>query len=74
MVVAVVCFSREAPWKGAKGVIVLPGITDNSGNSYLIDKFMSTEFPLNIWLMELAVQQNLFNFQVHLAWHPESRT
>ena len=51
----------------------MPGVTDNLGNSYIVDRLMSTKFPLDVWLMELAVQQNLRNVQFHLAWHPREQ-
>lgn len=73
VVIAMVCFAKDAPWKDAKGVVVVPGITDNKGNSYLVDRLMTTKFPLNVWLMELAVQRNLHNVQCHFAWHPREQ-
>ena len=72
VVVAVVCFLKEPLWKDAKGVVVCPGITDNSGNSYIVDRCMSTEFPLNFWLIVVAGQQNFFNFSFFFHGTPES--
>lgn len=34
----------------------MTGLTDNLSNSYLLDKFLSTKFPVSLVLMELAKQ------------------
>ena len=33
------------------------GSTDNMGNMYLIRRLMTTKFPLNMYLMEIAAQR-----------------
>ena len=44
--------------------------TDNQGNSYLLDKLMTTKFPLGVVLMELACQLGLRRACLHARWIP----
>jgi hypothetical protein len=55
---------------GAEGVIEISGETDNRGNSFVVDKLMSTKFPLNVVLMELAFQLHERGLSLDLKWIP----
>ena len=44
--------------------------TDNQGNSYLLDKLMTTTFLLGVILMELACQLGLRRACLHARWIP----
>ena len=44
--------------------------TDNQGNSFLLDKLMTTKFPLGVVLMELACQLGLRRACMHARWIP----
>ena len=43
------------------GSVSFKGGTDNQGNSYLLDKLMTTKYPLGVVLMEVACQLGLRN-------------
>ena len=43
-------------------------ITDNVGNSYVVGKLMSTEFPICAVLMELAEQHGMSGSRLRLEW------
>ena len=44
--------------------------TDNQGNAFLLDKMMTTKFPLGIILMELAHQLGLRRAVLRAEWLP----
>jgi hypothetical protein len=52
------------------GTVSLTCGTDNQGNSYLLDKLMTTKYPLGVVLMELAVQVGLRNAVLRANWLP----
>ena len=71
--VAVMVFSKGASWSETAGRLVLTAFTDNQGNSYVLDKFMSTTFPLSVVLMELAVQLHGLQVDLDLQWVPREQ-
>ena len=52
------------------GSISLTCGTDNLGNSYLLDKLLTTKYPLGVVLMELAVQLGMRNAVLRANWLP----
>ena len=44
--------------------------TDNMGNSHVVSRLLTTKFPLNAFLMELAVQLQKRGAELHLFWLP----
>ncbi len=50
--------------------IVVGGITDNKGNSYVLNRLMTTKFPLCAVVMELAAQMERHNLRVSIDWAP----
>ena len=52
------------------GLATLSCGTDNQGNSYLLDKLMTTKYPLGIVLIELACQLGLRRACLHARWIP----
>ena len=71
--VAVMVFSEGAVWKGSAGRLVLTAYTDNQGNSYVLDKHMTTAFPLSIILMELSAQLQALEVDLDLQWVPREQ-
>eukprot|EP00438_Fugacium_kawagutii_P028975 Skav210536 [mRNA] locus=scaffold3045:358236:363217:- [translate_table: standard] len=71
--VAVMVFSPEASWKGTAGRLLLPAFTDNLANTYVLDKFMTTAFPLSVILMELALQLQKIQVDLELQWIPRDQ-
>ena len=51
----IVAFSDQWP-EDAAGGILLAGITDNRGNSFIANRLMSSRFPLVVILAELCMQ------------------
>lgn len=54
--IAVMVFKKDAKWLRANGRFSITGFTDNSSNSFVVDKYLSTKFPVSLVLMELAHQ------------------
>jgi hypothetical protein len=52
------------------GLVTLTCGTDNQGNSYLLDKLMTTKYPLGVILMELSCQLGLRRACLHARWIP----
>ena len=55
---------------GASGLISLSCSTDNQGNSYLLDRMMTTRYPLGVVLMELAHQMKRRHVLLRARWLP----
>ena len=58
---------RGASCLGSAGLV---GGTDNQGNTKLIDKYMTTKFPLCTVLMELSAQTQARSLTLSLGWLP----
>ena len=54
----------------ALGTVCMTCGTDNQGNSFLLDKLLTTKYPLGIILMELAVQLTKRNATTRANWIP----
>jgi hypothetical protein len=48
----------------------LGGLTDNKGNAHVLDKHMTSKFPLVVLLMELAAQCEAKGIRLELLWTP----
>ena len=66
------CFARpkETPYSGR---IVVTGITDNQGNSYIVRKGMSTKFPVSPVLMQLVKELSDRQLWLDLSWAPREQ-
>jgi hypothetical protein len=64
---------RQDNTDGLLQLSVLEGETDNKGNAYVVAKLMTTKYPLNIILMELALQLQRCNSCLDLAWVPREQ-
>ena len=71
--VAVMVFAPDSLWQGTAGRLCMTAFTDNQANSYVLDKFMSTAFPLSVVLMELAVQLRCYSLDLDLQWIPREQ-
>ena len=58
-------FKEESPHSG---VTTISGTTDNRGNSFAMNKFMSTKWPLSPLLIELSEQLRSRQLELHLDW------
>ena len=52
------------------GVMTLSCGTDNQGNTHLLDRMLTTKYPLGIILMELAHQMRKRNIVLRADWLP----
>jgi hypothetical protein len=50
------------------GTMAITGSTDNLGNSYVLQKMMSTKWPLTILLLELVEQLRNRKVELYLQW------
>ena len=60
-------FDRRAE---STGLVTLGCMTDNQGNSFLLDKLMTTKYPLGIILIELAWQCAQRRVALRADWVP----
>lgn len=67
---AVMLLAPEAKWKGGRSVAVISATTDNLGNTFVLQKFMSCKYPLSIVVMELACQLRKHQLEMDLSWAP----
>eukprot|EP00434_Breviolum_minutum_P043149 symbB.v1.2.038446.t1/scaffold5913.1/size22488/1 len=70
---AVMVFKEAAAWRNCEGRFSISGFTDNAGNTFVVNKFLSTKFPLSIVLMELAYQMAGLNATLSLSWIPREQ-
>ena len=70
LVSVIVLWPEEETNTEALGTVSLTCGTDNQGNSYLLDKLLTTKYPLGVVLMELAVQLSLRNAILRADWIP----
>ena len=54
----------------ATGLITIGCHTDNQGNSYLLDKLITTRYPLAVVLIELSTQLALRRMAMRAEWVP----
>ena len=71
--VAVMAFNDGAHWRQADGRFSITGFTDNSSNSFVVDKYLSTKFPVSLVLMELAYQLGSMEVSLNLHWIPREQ-
>ena len=58
---------------GARGDVVLQGVTDNLGNTFAMSKLMTSKFPLVVILAELAAQLRERSMALSLGWVPRDQ-
>ena len=71
--VAILVFGPNGRWRGGAGRVGVTGFTDNLSNAYLLDRFLTTRFPLSLVLMELAKQLEDFGLDLDLCWVPREQ-
>ena len=70
LVSLVVLVPNEPRRSDASALISLTCSTDNQGNSYLLDRMLTTRYPLGVVLMELAHQMKLRRMVLRARWLP----
>ena len=70
---AVMTFKKDAHWKDSEGRFSISGFTDNASNTFVVDKYLSTKFPVSLVLMELAFQMAKLNATLNLSWIPREQ-
>ena len=71
--VAIMAFKEGAAWKRSEGRFSIGGFTDNSSNTLVVDKFLTTKFPVSLVLMELAYQLAKLEASLNLHWIPREQ-
>jgi hypothetical protein len=66
-IMAVMLFSNKWP-ANSSGWTHGTGLTDNRGNSFAVQKMLSTKFPLTVLLIELSEQLRACSIELHLQW------
>ena len=70
---AVMTFKKDARWRDSEGRFSISGFTDNASNTFVVDKYLSTKFPVSLVLMELAFQMAKLNATLNLSWIPREQ-
>ena len=70
--IAVRLWAKESQG-GSKGVCWIKAGTDNLGNIYAVNKWMSTKFPLTLLVMELSETLRARNCLINLEWVPREQ-
>ena len=70
VLVAVMVFAPKSAWKGSRAQVTITATTDNLGNTFVLQRFMSCKYPLSIVVMELACQLRRFGLEMDLVWAP----
>ena len=63
-------FKEGAAWLQGSAYLSLTGYTDNSGNTFLLDRLMTSKYPLVVILIEVAEQLAAENVGLALRWAP----
>ena len=71
LLLALLAFSPAQELNGTKTVIQVPTFTDNRGN--VINKLMTTRFPLCAIVMELAAQAEYRGVRMEAQWTPRDQ-
>lgn len=71
--VAILVFGPSSRWRNGAGRVSITGFTDNLSNAFLLDRFLTTKFPLSLILMELAKLLEEFGLDLDLAWIPREQ-
>lgn len=67
VVTAIILFGDDLADKGCRNQLTLSASTDNLGNMYVLQRFMSCKYPLSIVVMELARQLKVKGFEFVLG-------
>ena len=71
--VSVMTLLPEADWSrpaDSSGIVTIGCATDNQGNSFLMDKLLTTKYPLGIILIELSYQLARRRMALRAEWVP----
>ena len=70
---AIMLFGKGWECDMSRTVMSLSASTDNLGNTYVLNHFMSCKYPLSIVVMELAVQLKRLGLEMDLKWIPRGQ-
>ena len=70
---AVMLFGDKLVDVSCKNRLLLTASTDNLGNTYVLQDFMSCKYPLSIVVMELSVQLQKLGLELELGWVPRGQ-
>jgi len=70
ILVALRVFFPAVPGAAKAKVVLLPTWTDNRGNGSVLNKLMTTRFPLSAILMELSEQMRVHGQRAEVNWSP----
>jgi hypothetical protein len=70
---AVMLFGDKLVDVTCKNRLMLTASTDNLGNTYVLQHFMSCKYPLSIVVVELSVQLQKRGLELELGWIPRGQ-
>jgi len=69
-IVAMKIFFPQSVEGEGRGTVVGTGTTDNQGNPFILNRLMTTKFPVNVMLMEAATIMEARSQWLDLTWTP----
>ena len=69
-ILALHLFSAPPDGRERNAISFIGGATDNQGNPYAVNRLMSTKYPLNVLVMQLAVSLEESQTWLDLQWVP----
>ena len=73
LLLALLAFGPGQELNHTRMTVQVPAFTDNRGNGYVVNKLMTTRFPLCAIVMELAAQAEQRNVRMEAEWTPRDR-
>ena len=73
LLLALLAFGPGQELNHTRMTVQVPAFTDNRGNGYVVNKLMTTRFPLCAILMELAAQAEQRKVRMEAEWTPRDR-
>ncbi|CAE8725125.1 unnamed protein product [Polarella glacialis] len=73
VLISILVFIKDAPWRNGVAQVAFTAFTDNQGNGYLLNKLMTSKYPLNVILIEVAEQLEAANAFMNLEWVPREQ-
>ena len=73
MLLALLAFGPSEQLSNTRLAVQVPAFTDNKSNGYVVNKLMTTRFPLCVVVMELAAQAERRGVRLEAEWTPRDR-
>ena len=73
LLLALLAFGPIRKLEGTNMLIQAPAFTDNHSNGYVVNRLMTTKYPLCVVIMEIAAQAESRGVRLEAQWTPRDR-